>query len=63
MHGPNALTQEVVRAFNHGWYPRLVTKLPRIEQGFVHLPEGPGLGLDLLPEVLQRDDLTVRVSS
>jgi galactonate dehydratase len=62
MHGPNALIQEVVRAFNHGWYPRLVTKLPRIEQGFVHLPEGPGLGMDLLPDVFKRDDLTVRVS-
>jgi galactonate dehydratase len=63
MHGPNALTQEVVRAFNHGWYPQLVTTLPHIENGFVHLPPGPGLGLELLPEVLQRDDLTVRVSS
>jgi L-alanine-DL-glutamate epimerase-like enolase superfamily enzyme len=63
MHGPNALTQEVVRAFNHGWYPKLVTALPHIENGFVHLPTGPGLGLELLPEVLQRDDLTVRVSS
>ena len=62
MHGPNALIQETVRAFNHGWYPQLVTNLPRIENGYVHLPEGPGLGMSLRPEVLQRDDLLVRTS-
>jgi L-alanine-DL-glutamate epimerase-like enolase superfamily enzyme len=62
MHGPNALIQETVRAFNAGWYPRLVTSLPRIEDGYVYAPEGPGLGLTLLPEVLKRDDLTIRIS-
>ena len=54
--------QEVVRAFLSGWYPRLVTTLPRVEEGFVYLPEGAGLGTALLPEVLERDDLTVRTS-
>lgn len=63
MHGPNALIQETVRAFNHGWYPQLVTALPRIEDGYVHLPEGAGLGMALRPEVLQREDLVVRTSS
>jgi L-alanine-DL-glutamate epimerase-like enolase superfamily enzyme len=63
MNGPNALIQEVVRAFNAGWYPRLVTSLPRIEEGYAYAPEGPGLGLALLPEVLRRDDLTVRTSA
>lgn len=62
MHGANAMIQEVVRAFNHGWYPRLVDTLPRIEDGFVYLPEGAGLGMKLLPEVHTREDLTVRVS-
>lgn len=62
MHGPNALIQETVRAFNHGWYPQLVTTLPRIEDGYVYLPEGAGLGTALRPEVLQREDLTVRTS-
>ena len=62
MHAANAMTQEVVRAFLSGWYPRLVTTLPRIEEGFVYLPEGAGLGTALLPEVLERDDLTVRTS-
>jgi galactonate dehydratase len=62
MHGANAMIQEVVRAFNHGWYPRLVNRLPRIEEGYVYLPEGPGLGMQLLPEVFAREDLTVGVS-
>jgi L-alanine-DL-glutamate epimerase-like enolase superfamily enzyme len=62
MHGPNALIQETVRAFNAGWYPRLVTTLPQIEDGFVYAPNGPGLGMALLPEVLQRQDLTIRSS-
>jgi L-alanine-DL-glutamate epimerase-like enolase superfamily enzyme len=62
MHGPNALIQETVRAFNHGWYPRLVTTLPRIENGYVYAPEAAGLGMALRPEVLERDDLTVRTS-
>jgi galactonate dehydratase len=62
MHAPNAMIQETVRAFNHGWYPRLMTNLPRIENGYVYAPEAPGLGLALLPDVLKRDDLTVRTS-
>lgn len=62
MNAPNALIQETVRAYNHGWYPRLVTRLPRIEGGFVYAPEGPGLGTALLPEVLQRPDATIRTS-
>jgi hypothetical protein len=40
-----------------------VTSLPRIEEGYAYAPEGPGLGLALLPEVLRRDDLTVRTSA
>jgi L-alanine-DL-glutamate epimerase-like enolase superfamily enzyme len=63
MHGPNALIQETVRAFNHGWFPTLVTTLPRITNGYVYLPEGHGLGTALHPEVLQRQDLLVRTST
>jgi galactonate dehydratase len=63
MHGPNAMYQEVVRAFNHGWYPRLVTALPRVEAGFVYAPEGAGLGMALRPEVLERQDVVLRTST
>ncbi len=54
---PNTLIQESVRAFYSGWYKELVTAVPRIENGYVYPPEGPGLGVELLPEVFDRPDL------
>jgi galactonate dehydratase len=63
MNAPNALIQEIVRAFYYGWYPKLVTGLPRIEDGYIYAPEGPGLGLTLLPEVLKRSDVTIQTST
>ena len=57
---PNTLIQESVRAFYRGWYTRLVTEVPRIEGGYVYPMEGPGLGVELLPEVFERSDLIVR---
>ncbi len=59
---PNSLIQETVRAFYTGWYKEVVTTVPTIKDGFVYPMEGPGLGIDLLPEVMQRDDLIVRKS-
>jgi L-alanine-DL-glutamate epimerase-like enolase superfamily enzyme len=56
----NCYVQETVRAYIHGWYSRLVTNLPRIENGYVFPPEGPGLGTALKPEVLERADVTVQ---
>jgi galactonate dehydratase len=57
---PNALIQETVRAFYTGWYPTLVTALPRIEAGYIYPPDGPGLGAALRLEVLTRPDATRR---
>jgi galactonate dehydratase len=59
---PNTLIQESVRAFYNGWYRELVTDLPKIEAGYVYPPEAPGLGLELLPAVFERPDLTSRLS-
>lgn len=56
----NCYVQETVRAYIHGWYARLVTHLPRIENGYVYPPEGPGLGTALKPEVLTRPDAVVQ---
>ncbi|MDP6475333.1 MAG: mandelate racemase/muconate lactonizing enzyme family protein [Alphaproteobacteria bacterium] len=56
---PNALIQETVRAFYTGWYKELVTVLPKIEDGHVYPPEGPGLGTDILPQVFERPDIQV----
>ena len=58
----NCMIQEVVRAYLYGWYPKLVTALPSIERGYLLPPPGPGLGLQLLPEVAQRPAATVRVT-
>ena len=60
---PNAMLQEVVRAYYSDWYPLLVTELPRLERGHLWPTEGEGLGTSLLPELWTRDDATVRVSS
>jgi len=60
LHLPNAILQESVRAFWSGWYGELVTALPAIEAGMVTVPEGPGLGTSLRPEVFERPDAHVR---
>ncbi|MGA0341451.1 MAG: mandelate racemase/muconate lactonizing enzyme family protein [bacterium] len=53
---PNALLQETVRAFYTGWYKEIVTTLPIIEEGYLWLEPNPGLGLELLPDFLKRND-------
>lgn len=61
LHLPNAILQESVRAFwDGGWYQELVTALPLIEGGMVSAPAGPGLGLELRPEVFERSDVHIR---
>ena len=52
-----------MRAFYTGWYNELVTGMPKIENGYVYPMEGPGLGVDLLPQVFERQDLHVRRSA
>ena len=55
----NVFIQETVRAFNAGWYARLLTALPPIEDGLIRPLDGPGLGTALRPEVLARSDVHV----
>jgi len=62
MNAPNAMIQETVRAYYSGWYKELVTALPTVERGVVSPPPGPGLGLDLLPDLDQRPDAHRQVS-
>jgi len=59
LNAPNALIQESVRAFYTGWYNELVTNLPVIENGYILPPEGPGLGIDLQPDLKKRADAIV----
>ncbi|MBV9735073.1 MAG: mandelate racemase/muconate lactonizing enzyme family protein [Acidisphaera sp.] len=51
---PNAAFMESVRAYWSGWYRDLVTALPEVADGQVAAPPGPGLGLELQPDVLRR---------
>ena len=62
LNAPNAIFQEVVRAYYTGWYTELVTELPRIENGFANLMTRPGLGTELQPGLRKRADVTVRRS-
>lgn len=62
LNAPNAIFQEVVRAYYTGWYTELVTELPRIEGGFAHLMDRPGLGTELQPGLRKRKDVSVRRS-
>ena len=62
LNAPNAIFQEVVRAYYTGWYKDLVTELPRIENGDAYPMIGPGLGTTLMPGLKQRPGVTVQRS-
>lgn len=51
LNAPNALVQESVRAFYHTWYRDLVTALPEVRNGMITVPPGPGLGMELHPDL------------
>ena len=59
---PNVLCQESVRAFYHGWYRELASDLPQLSDGYIHPPQGAGLGTELLPGLEDRADATRIVS-
>jgi L-alanine-DL-glutamate epimerase-like enolase superfamily enzyme len=59
---PNAMIQEGVRAYYHGWYREILTELPRVEAGSVAPPPGPGLGTRLQEGFASRPGVTVRSS-
>jgi galactonate dehydratase len=46
----------------NGWYNEVTTPRVRIENGYLHAPEGAGLGVKLRPEVFDRDDARLVVS-
>ncbi|MCA3436169.1 MAG: mandelate racemase/muconate lactonizing enzyme family protein [Rhodobacter sp.] len=51
LNAPNALVQESVRAFYRTWYRDLVTALPEVRNGMITVPPGPGLGMELHPDL------------
>lgn len=62
LNAPNALIQESVRAFYNGWYADAVTALPPVTNGMITVPPGPGLGLELQPDIDKRFEIAVRIS-
>jgi len=62
LNAPNAVFQEVVRAYYTGFYKELVTELPRIENGEAYPMTGVGLGTMLVPGLRHRADVTVQRS-
>ena len=54
LHVRNCFIQEIVRAFYYGWYSELLTSMPPIVQGKISVPDGPGLGVELRPELMKR---------
>jgi len=63
LNAPNAIFQEIVRAYYTGWYRDLVTELPHIEGGYAYPMRGPGLGTSLAPGLKRRPDATVQRSA
>ena len=59
-HAPNGLVMETTRAFYNTYYPELVDPAPTIRDGHLALPDGPGLGTRLRPQVRERSDLVVQ---
>ena len=62
LNAPNALVQESVRAFYRTWYGDLVTALPVVKDGHITVPPGPGLGLELAPDLDKKYPVVRRIS-
>ena len=63
LNAPNALVQESVRAFYRTWYRDLVTALPEVRNGMITVPTGPGLGMELAPDLAQKFTTHVQISN
>jgi galactonate dehydratase len=51
---PNSWLQETFEDFNEPWERDLLTRFPRIVDGFFELPDAPGIGADLNVEEVKR---------
>jgi L-alanine-DL-glutamate epimerase-like enolase superfamily enzyme len=63
LHSPNCFIQEMVRAFYYGWYQDVVTQLPPVSNGQITVPDAPGIGVELLPDLFKRADCRSRTTS
>ncbi|CAN5745699.1 mandelate racemase/muconate lactonizing enzyme family protein [soil metagenome] len=63
LNAVNTLVQESVRAFYNGWYTELVTDLPEFNNGYLNISSKPWFGTELLPDLRNRPDAHVRMST
>jgi galactonate dehydratase len=61
-HAPTAKVQEVVRGFLDGWYTDVIEEPFEIDQGVITIPERPGHGATLAPDLRSRPGAVVRRS-
>ena len=59
---PNAYIMETTRVLYDPYYAELAEGAPILRQGHMYLPQGPGLGIRLRPEVASRPDATCQRS-
>jgi galactonate dehydratase len=60
---PNVAEQEIARGFYYGWYGDMVDIPPPLENGFITIPGGPGLGLALSDKMLASDGISIRTTA
>ena len=58
----NVREQEIARGFYYNWYQDFVDHLPPLENGMISVPDTPGIGMDLLPGLIDRPDAIHRIS-
>ncbi|MBN1876853.1 MAG: mandelate racemase/muconate lactonizing enzyme family protein [Anaerolineae bacterium] len=62
VHISNLFMVESVRAFSKTYFPLLSNLEPQVVDGTLEVPKGAGLGVELSPEALERDDLLCTIS-
>jgi L-alanine-DL-glutamate epimerase-like enolase superfamily enzyme len=62
LHIPNAMIMETVRSYYLGWYREVVEDPLPVEDGWLTLPEKPGLGTRLREELFSRADVHLETS-
>jgi L-alanine-DL-glutamate epimerase-like enolase superfamily enzyme len=58
----NAFMQEIVRAYYRGWYQEVAVGLSPLRDGLIAPHDGPGHGIRLAPDLLDRRGTLVRRS-
>ena len=63
LHIPNALIMETVRGYLDGWYNDVLSDPIPIQDGYLSLPDRPGLGTRLRDDIFTRPNARVEVTT